>query len=95
MKKPLVKNEPRELQYIPSDKDGYFTFDLGCASAAITAGFVLVSFGKTNPHKVQFIFRREDGIEKVVDDYWADRLEVKARTYFDNTKMLKNRIYSE
>lgn len=75
--------------------DHYFTYDLGCSSALICADFELVSLDKTNPRKVQFIFKREDGIEKVVDNYWADRLEVKARTYFDNIKMLKNRIYSE
>jgi hypothetical protein len=73
----------------------FYTFDLGCSAALISAGFELVSLDKTNPRKVQFVFRKEIGIEKVVDDYWADRLEVKARTFFDNVKMLKNRIYSE
>ncbi|PWB38377.1 MAG: hypothetical protein C3F02_04380 [Parcubacteria group bacterium] len=71
------------------------TFDLGAAASLVTAGFELVSLDKTNPKKVQFIFRRTIGIEKVVDDYWADRLEIKARAFFDNVKMLKNRIYSE
>lgn len=74
--------------------DHYFTYDLGCSSALICAGFELVSLDKTNPRKVQFIFKREVGIEDIVNDYWADRLEVKARTFFDNTKMLKNQIYS-
>jgi hypothetical protein len=71
------------------------TFDLGAAASLVSAGFELISLNKTNPKKVQFVFRREIGIEKVVDDYWADRLEVKARAFFDNVKMLKNRIYSE
>lgn len=71
------------------------TFDLGAAASLVSAGFELVSLDKANPRKVQFSFRREDGIEKVLDSYWADRLEVKARTLFDNVKMLKNRIYSE
>ena len=71
------------------------TFDLGAAASLVTGGFKLVSLDKSNPRKVQFIFCREVGIEKVVDDYWADHLEVKARAFFDNVKMLKNRIYSE
>lgn len=83
----------KKLQ-IDSDKV-FATYDLGCSSALISAGFELVSLEKSNPRKVQFIFRREVGIEKVVDEYWADRLEVKARAFFDNIKMLKNRIYSE
>lgn len=73
----------------------YFTYDLGCSSALISAGFELFSLEKSNLRKVQFIFRRAVGIERVVDKYWADRLEVKARAFFDNIKMLKNRIYSE
>ncbi len=96
MTKKLQKNQPRELQYIHLEGDEMFaTYDLGCAAALITAGFVLVSLDKANPRKVQFIFRRETEIENIVDDYWADRLEVKARTFFDNIKACKNRIYSE
>ena len=93
-----LQNQSKELQYVSaySDSDAYWaTFDLGCSSALISAGFELVSLEKSNPRKVKFIFRRMVGIDKAVSDYWSDRLEVKARTFFDNTKMLKNRIYSE
>ena len=72
-----------------------YTYDLGAAAALISAGFKLALLDKTNPNKVQFAFEREAGIERVMDDYWADRLEVKARSFFDNLKMLKNRLYSE
>ena len=98
MIKKLQKSQFNELKYAPTYDDPnthWTTFDLGCSSALVSAGFELVSLEKTNPRKVQFIFRREAGIEKAVDDYWADRLELKARTFFDNVKMLKNRIYSE
>lgn len=71
------------------------TFDLGAAASLVTADFELVTLDKSNPRKVQFVFRWTAGIEKVVDEYWADKLEVKARSFFDNIKMLKNRIYSE
>jgi hypothetical protein len=70
------------------------TFDLGAAASLITAGFQLVSLDKANPRKVQFIFRRATGIEKTVDDYWTDKLELRARSFFDNIKMMKNRLYS-
>ena len=95
MSKKLVKNS-EELEYVPLEGDEVFaTFDLGCSAALITAGFELLTLDKANLRKVQFVFRRKVGIEKIVDDYWADRLEVKARSFFDNVKMLKNRIYSE
>lgn len=98
MNKKTREKQSEELQYIPNydDSDIYWaTFDLGCSSALISAGFKLVSLDKSNPRKVQFVFRREFGIDKTVDAYWADQLKVNARAFFDNTKMLKNRIYSE
>jgi hypothetical protein len=89
--------EQEESSLISSDNyaEYFYSFDLGAAASLATAGFELVSLDKSNPKKVRFVFRREAGIEKVVDDYWTDRLEVKARAFFDNLKMLKNRIYSE
>ena len=96
MAKTLLESTSKELEYIYlNEKEVYTTFDLGCSAALITAGFSLISLDKGNPRKVQFIFRQEVGIEKVVDEYWADRLKIKVRTFFDNVKMLKNRIYSE
>ena len=96
MTKKLQNDYPEEYQRIPlEDYTHYcYLFDLGVSASLVTAGFELVSLDKTNPRKVQFIFKRGVGIEKVIDDYWADRLEVKARSYFDNIKMIKNRIYS-
>jgi len=92
--------ENKKLQKSQRNTPDYYTkrfctYDLGCSAALISAGFELISLDKENRRKVQFIFRREDGIEKVVNDYWADKLQVKARAFFDNMKMLKNRIYSE
>lgn len=73
----------------------FYTYDLGAAAALVSSGFQLALLDKTNPNKVQFAFTKEAGMERVMDDYWADRLEVKARSFFDNIKMLKNRLYSE
>lgn len=72
----------------------YSTYDLGCASALVTAGFEILDLDRTNPRKVNFIFKRDTGIEAVADDFWSDRLEQKSRAFWDNTKNLKNRLYS-
>ncbi len=86
-----------EYEVIPLDDHSnfFYTFDLGLSAALISVGFSLVSLDHENLRKVQFVFRRGDGMDEVVDAYWANRLEVKARAFFDNMKMLKNRIYSE
>ena len=98
MIKKLGKRQPKELQYVPTyeDSDTYWaTFDLGCVAALVCNNFQIISLKKENPKKVQFIFLKEAGIEKVVNEYWANTLEVKAREFFDATKMIKNRLYSE
>ena len=87
MRKQLDDNQLNTSDVLPIS-------DLGCATALATAGFELLTLDRTNPRKVRFVFKLDEGIEKVADDFWADRLEVKARSFFDNLKMLKNRLYS-
>lgn len=71
------------------------TYDLGVSAALTCAGFELLQVEKSNPRKALFVFRRADGIDETADQYFADRLELKARAYFDAIKALKNRLYSE
>ncbi len=73
----------------------FMTYDLGLASALATLGYALWSVDKANPSKAQFIFRRDDGIDGAVNDYWNNNLAVNARSIIDNQKMIKNRLYSQ
>ena len=92
MTRKLPKGQADTQSYAEDYRNYLYTFDLGAAAALVSAGFQLALLDKTNSRKVQFAFLRQ---ARVVDDYWADRLEVKARSFFDNLKMLKNRLYSE
>lgn len=86
-----------EMVYIPLDDPSvvFTTYDLGVSTALLCAGFELLSIDKENPRKALFIFQKVDGIEDVADQYFADRLELKARQFFDTIKALKNKLYSE
>ena len=82
---------------IPSPYDPasvFTTYDLGVSTALLCADFELLMVEKDNPKKALFVFRKEVGIEEVVDKYFSDRLEVKARSFFDHLKALKNKLYS-
>jgi len=70
------------------------TYDMGCAAGLVSVGFELKSLDRSNPQKVLFCFKYEVDIEEAADDYFVDKLQINARTYFDNIKMLKNRIYT-
>lgn len=81
---------------IRSQKNKYYrSYDLGLCAALVSSGFGLIAIDKSNPKKVQFVFQRTEALEETIDEYWKDQLIVQARSFFDNTKMLKNRIYSE
>ncbi len=71
------------------------THDLGLAAALISCGFALLATNRDRNGRFYFLFRRTDKLTRAIDAYWADTLNVQARTFFDNTKMLKGRIYAE
>lgn len=71
------------------------TYDLGVSAALLCVGFCLLSLNKADPRKALFVFKREDGIDDSANQYFTDQLHVKARSFFDNIKALKNKLYSE
>lgn len=90
-----ILHEDTLLSAFEEDPNYFYTYDLGCSAALTSVGFELVGLDKENPRKVRFMFAKKVGIDEAVGEYWSDKLQVNARTLFDNVKMLKNRIYSE
>jgi len=87
--------QPRVDRVItPAGEEFFTTTDLGIAAALLTANFELRTLDKSDSHKVKFLFSREENISKVADDFWSNRLEQKSRSFWDNIKTLKNRLYS-
>jgi hypothetical protein len=82
---------------IPLDDPDFVwtTYDLGVSAALLCADFELVAVQRTNPRKALFVFKKEKGIEDAANSYFSDRLKVKARSFFDHLKALKNKLYSE
>ena len=72
----------------------FITYDIGLAAALVTLGYSLWDVDKTNYKKSQFIFKRDEHIDKMLNDYWDNKLTLPARSLLENQKMLKNRLYS-
>lgn len=72
----------------------YRSYDLGICASLVSAGFKLISIDKSNPKKCEFFLERSPGIDSAIKSYWADELQVNARTLIDNVKAIKNRLYS-
>ncbi len=86
----IVKKDSETLD----SNEQFITYDIGLASALVTLGYTLWDVDKSNPKKSQFIFRRDEHIDKMIKQYWDDKLTLPARSLLDNQKMLKNRLYS-
>jgi len=70
-------------------------YDLGLAAALVSCDFKLHATDRDRNGRLSFIFKQTDRLTKDIDAYWATTLVVRARTYSDNIKMLKSRVYSE
>ena len=69
--------------------------DLGLAAALVSCGFKMRDTEHSSSGQAHFIFMQTSELDHAVNDYWADTLNIMARKYSDNIKMLKSRIYSE
>jgi hypothetical protein len=73
--------------------DDYFrTSDLALATA-ISLWYPIVVIDRTNPQKAEFLFKREDGLDGVVEAFWKRDLKIDALGYFNQLKVVKARLY--
>lgn len=71
------------------------TKDIHCASAllSVPGEYTLVYIDKGDPKNCVFAFDMKDGLEETAQEYFLNRLKVRARTFADNLRSLKNQIY--
>lgn len=72
--------------------DYYQTTDLCLCCTLITLGFILDSIDKTNPQKVIFLFKREEGLDETIEDYFKGFIRVEPKLFFANLRFIKSRI---
>ncbi len=68
--------------------------DIGLSTALSTVGYVVKAIDKSNPLKAKFTFERDDEIDEIVALYWSNKLDVDARSFHENLRMLKYRARS-
>ena len=73
-------------------EDEYKTKDIGEAAALYSSGLKLLRLEKVSNFYL-FVFKNDEA-EKIANSYWSDELSVKAKTYNDSFRTLKERIFS-
>lgn len=73
--------------------DYFYTQDLGLATA-ISLFYPLDAIDRTqNPNKAQFVFKKQEGLEQLVEAYWKGELKANLIAYFNQLKIIKARLY--
>jgi hypothetical protein len=69
--------------------------DLGLAASLVSCDFEILQTSWDTSDRAYFIFKQSEELNSVVNHYWSDTLNVKARRLIENSKMLKSMIYAE
>lgn len=72
----------------------YSISDLALATT-ISLFFPIEAIDRQNPNKVQFLFKRNRNLTKLIKNYWQGKLRIEPQNYFNQLKAIKSRIYSE
>jgi len=71
----------------------YFTSSDLALVTTLSLWFPIDSINKTDPTKIIFLFKREDGVDKTIESFWKKELLVEPLTFFNQLKIIKTRIY--
>ena len=72
----------------------YQTTDIALATI-ISLSFPLVRITPQSNSKSLFVFERSKELERLIEDYWSGTLKIEPKTYFNQLKQIKTRLYSE
>lgn len=75
-----------------TNSDLFLTSDLSLSSALLCKGFTLESVKKLQP-KSQFLFYKSEKLDETIKDFWAGKLAVEPKSYFNCLKEIKSRLY--
>jgi hypothetical protein len=80
---------------ITGTKELLDTQDMGLAVGLVSKGYELLELeSKSYSKRVTFRFQQETSIDQAAQDYWSGRMQVDAKTYWNEMKNLKTRLYS-
>lgn len=71
----------------------YYSTSQMSLACAISLLFPIEAIDRSNPSKVEFLFKREEGLDDVIESFWKREFKVDALGYFNQLKVLKSRIY--
>jgi len=79
---------------ILKQNDFYNTSDLALTTM-ISLYYPLEAINRQNPNKAEFLFKRDESLDKLIECYWRGELKVEPQAYFNQLKIIKARLYGD
>lgn len=70
------------------------TSDLPLATT-LSLTFPIEQIDNSNPRRVEFLFNATTSLLSLVEDYWKGKVTVEPKTFFNQLRVLKSRIYDQ
>jgi hypothetical protein len=77
---------------ISKGKNFYVTSDLALATT-LSLFYPIEAIDKQSSKRAYFVFRREKGLEELIEKYWKGGLSVEPKTFFNQLRVIKARLY--
>jgi hypothetical protein len=77
---------------ISKEKNFYVTSDLALATT-LSLFYPIEAIDKQSSKRAYFVFRREKGLEELIEKYWRSELRIDPKMFFAQLKIIKTRLY--
>ena len=74
--------------------DFYSTSDLAL-STMLSLYYPIEAIDRSNFNRASFIFKRDDGLDDLIEKFWRKELRIEPQSYFQQLKIIKNRLHNE
>lgn len=76
------------------EKDDFRTADLALATV-ISLSYPIDAIDRQNRQKSTFIFKRQEGLDQLIEGYWRGELRIDPQRFFTQLRAVKARLYGE
>lgn len=76
------------------ENEYYETNDMVLAGTLALA-YPIELIDKSDPRKVRFSFKRDDGLDGYIEEFWKGQIRVEPLSFFNSIKTIKSRIYEQ
>lgn len=75
--------------------NSYFSTSDLALTTAISLWYPIDAIDRQNPRKANFLFKRDEKFDELLETYWKRELRIEPQEYFNQLKAIKARLYSE